>query len=117
MNNGKIVCWFSCGAASAVATKLALAEHPDAVVAYQDTGMEHPDNVRFLKDCEAWFGKEVKVLKSERYQDAWEVWEHRRYLAGVAGAPCTGELKRKVAEDFLFSELGVGTPEGRALGC
>lgn len=97
----RTVCWFSCGAASAVATKLALQEDPNAVIAYQDTGSEHPDNERFRADCEAWFGKSVIVLKSEKFADIWEVFEARKYLVGVAGAPCTSELKRRVAEDFL----------------
>lgn len=81
--------WFGLGAASAVAIKLA---RPD-VIAYCDTGSEHPDNARFLRDCEQWFGQKVEVLASEEYADTWAVWEKRRYLAGIEGAPCTGELK------------------------
>ncbi len=107
----KTVCWFSCGAASAVATKLALQECPDAVVCYQETGAEHEDNKRFLRDCEKWFGKNIKVIRSEKYVDTWDVWEKRRYIVGVAGAPCTSELKRIPAERWLFDEMGVGTRE------
>lgn len=89
----RTICWFSCGAASAVATKLVLKTMPDAVIAYCETGAEHPDNERFLRDCEKWFGKEVTRIKSEEYNSTWDVWEKRRYLAGIKGAPCTGELK------------------------
>lgn len=89
----RTICWFSCGAASAVATKLTLKDTPDAIVAYCETGAEHPDNERFLKDCEDWFGKEVTRIKSEQYASTWDVWEKRRYLAGISGAPCTSELK------------------------
>jgi len=89
----RTVCWFSAGAASAVATKLTLASNPDAVVAYCETGAEHPDNERFIRDCERWFGKSVERLKSDRYVDTWDVFEKRRYLAGNDGAPCTVELK------------------------
>ena len=39
----RTICWFSCGAASAVATKLTLKDTPDAIVAYCETGAEHPD--------------------------------------------------------------------------
>ena len=85
----RIVSWFSCGAASAVATKLA----SEAVPAYCETGAEHPDNARFLADCEAWFGRAVTRLKSTEYEDTWDVWERRKYLAGISGAPCTVELK------------------------
>lgn len=89
----RTICWFSCGAASAVATKLILKDTPDAIVAYCETGAEHPDNERFLKDCEQWFGKEVTRIRSEQYASTWDVWEKRRYLAGINGAPCTSELK------------------------
>ena len=79
--------WFSAGAASAVATKLILAEHhSDVVVAYVDPGSEHPDNGRFLADCENWFGQTVERLKSARYKDTWQVWTERRYLVGPDGA-------------------------------
>ncbi len=87
--------WFSAGAASAVATKLVLGEGlPDVVVAYIDPGSEHPDNERFITDCEAWFEVPVERLKSSRYADTWEVWEKERYLVGPGGAKCTAELKK-----------------------
>jgi hypothetical protein len=81
--------WFSCGAASAVATKLT----PDAEPVYCETGAEHPDNERFFAACEAWFGRPITRLKSDKYADTWDVWTKRRYLAGVQGALCTVELK------------------------
>ncbi len=81
--------WFSCGAASAVATKLT----PNSLPVYCDTGAEHEDNRRFMADCEAWFGRPVTMLKSDRYSDTWDVWEKRRYLSGIEGALCTVELK------------------------
>lgn len=80
---------FSCGAASAIATKLS---DPDEIW-YAATGAEDEDNERFLHDCEAWFGRTVRILKSEKYADTWAVWEDKRYLSGVSGAPCTGALK------------------------
>lgn len=85
------IAWFSCGAASAVATKLS---RPD-VIAYCETGSEDEDNERFLLDCEPWFGQRVTHLRSEKYSSTWDVWEDRQYIAGIAGAPCTGELKIK----------------------
>lgn len=87
------ICWYSCGAASAIATKLTLKTDHEALVVYCETGGEHPDNERFLADCEAWFGKEITRLKSDKYASTWQVWEDRSYLAGIAGAPCTSELK------------------------
>ena len=94
----KVIARFSCGAASAVATKLAIKKYGDVVIYYNDTGSEHPDNVRFMKDCEKWFGQKVNVLTSDKFANIWEVFETRRYLSGPAGAPCTGEMKRKPGE-------------------
>jgi len=96
----KIIARFSCGAASAVATKLAMWKYgkDEVEIYYNDTGSEHPDNVRFIKDCEEWFGKTVHVLASTEFKDTWEVWEKRRFLVSPQGAPCTGALKRVPGE-------------------
>lgn len=106
---GRVIAWFSCGAASAVASKLAIKEHGDVEVIYQETNSEHPDNERFLSDCEDWFGQEIIRLSSDKYHDIWDVFEKRRYIGGVAGAPCTAELKRIVAERYInhFEDLEV----------
>jgi hypothetical protein len=102
----RIVCRFSCGAASAVATKLTLAKYgPEhVVITYSNPGSEHGDNERFLADCERWFGHPVTILKSEKYRDTWDVWERERFIAGVRGAPCTGLLKR--APTYAFQQPG-----------
>lgn len=89
----RVVSWYSCGAASAIATKLTLTDAPAAEVVYCETGGEHSDNERFLADCEIWFGKSITRLRSNKYASTWEVWESRSYLAGISGAPCTSELK------------------------
>ena len=57
------IVWFSCGAPSAVMAKLC----PDAELVYCDTGSEHPDNARFLKDVERWCDRPVTVLRSPRF--------------------------------------------------
>jgi|TARA_R110000822_G_scaffold310355_1_gene442737 hypothetical protein len=90
------VSWFSCGAASAVATKLS---EPD-IIAYCDTGAEHEDNNRFMLDCEEWFVAKVLILKNKKYKDTWDVWEKRKFLSGISGAPCTLELKVKPRLEF-----------------
>lgn len=83
------ISWYSCGAASAIATKLT---NPD-VVAYCDTGSEHQDNKRFMRECEDWIGQKFTVLRSDEYADTWEVFEKTRWLAGINGARCTTVLK------------------------
>ncbi len=97
--NNRVISWFSCGAASAVATKLAFEKYPNLLPVYCDTGSEHLDNKRFIKDCEKWFDKSILVLKSEKYTNIWEVFDSG-YLVGPRGAKCTTELKKKVRNDF-----------------
>jgi hypothetical protein len=96
----RVLSWFSCGAASAVATKLL----PQAIPVYCETGAEHSDNERFLSDCERWFGRSIVRLKSDEYEDTWDVWQRTRWLAGINGARCTIELK--VAPRLAFQRPG-----------
>jgi hypothetical protein len=100
--SGRVVAWFSAGAASAVAAKLALCRYTDAevVIARCVIPSEHEDNDRFAADCERWFGQPIRNLRSTEFADTWDVWEKRRYIAGVAGAPCTTELKKAVRHQF-----------------
>jgi len=55
---------------------------------------EHPDNYRFSKECEAWFGQPVIYLSSDKFDTVDEVFSETRYMSGVAGARCTTELKK-----------------------
>lgn len=97
----RVVSWFSCGAASAVATKLAIEKYGSGViVASCVVNNEHPDNERFLKDCEKWYGTNILRLKSEKYADCWDVWEKTKFLVGIRGARCTTEMKKIVRQKF-----------------
>lgn len=99
----RIVAWFSCGVASAVAAKLAIARHEpvdEVIIARCVVDNEHEDNDRFAADCEAWFGRKIINIRSAEYRDCWDVWERRRYLNGHNGAPCTIEMKK--APRFAF---------------
>lgn len=95
MEESRTICWFSCGAPSTIATILTLREYPDALVVYVDTGSEHLDNKRYIKDVENLIGKSVTILKSSNYKNHFDVIEKERYIRGVAGARCTKELKIK----------------------
>jgi hypothetical protein len=96
----RTVCWFSCGAASAVATKIAISESKDVVIAYTEVVEEHPDNKRFLKDCEEWFGQEILILGNDYYKRS--IYETFKTSAmNIRGAaPCTRVLKKTVRERF-----------------
>ena len=99
----RIVCWFSCGAASAVATKLAIADNAGKlplVIAYTEVMEEHPDNKRFLAECEKWFGQEIVILGNDYYKRS--IYETFKTSAmNIRGAaPCTRVLKKQVRERF-----------------
>jgi 3'-phosphoadenosine 5'-phosphosulfate sulfotransferase (PAPS reductase)/FAD synthetase len=100
----RIVCQFSCGAASAVATKLALADYGsthDVQIINAFLANEEADNRRFAQDCEAWFGQPITVLRDEKYgADAHEVFRRERYIKGRIGAPCTKILKRRLLDTW-----------------
>lgn len=103
----RIVAWFSCGAASAVATKLTLSQYAatcEVRVARCIVEEEHEDNERFAADCEKWFGVPVLTLRSSEYRSAEEVWKKRSYMSGKDGAPCTMEMKKAVRWEFEKAE-------------
>lgn len=82
------------GVNSAVMAFLALQEDPSIEVAHCDLGSSvHEDSHRFIDDLEKWYGKPITRLRSEKYASIDEVFEARRYLSGIHGAPCTGEMK------------------------
>jgi 3'-phosphoadenosine 5'-phosphosulfate sulfotransferase (PAPS reductase)/FAD synthetase len=92
---GRILVWFSCGAASAVAAKLATVKYPSCELVYCDTLVnEHPDNQRFLENVERWTGKKITIIRSDKYKSVDEVIQIRKYMSGIEGAPCTRELKK-----------------------
>lgn len=104
MHESRIVCWFSCGAASAVATKLAITENAGRlplVVVYTEVKEEHPDNRRFLDECQEWFGVPIQILRNEKYDSSiYEVFRKERFLVGPSGAACTRLLKKGMRQRF-----------------
>lgn len=95
----RVVCQFSCGAASAVATKLAIAQYGathEVVVVNAFLESEHEDNRRFADDCARWFGIPLTVVRDEKYGASVDtVFEKVRYMNGRNGASCSGRLKRQ----------------------
>lgn len=96
----RILAQFSCGAASAVATKITLSQYGathDVQVLNAFLMEEHEDNRRFAGDCQSWFGRDITVLRDEKYgASTIQVFTKRQYMMGPYGAPCTGELKQKL---------------------
>ena len=102
----RIVCRFSCGAASAVATKLILQTYPREQVTILNAFIveEHEDNRRFLADCEKWFNHPITVVQDEKYgASVVEVFKRRRILRSQYGfAPCSAALKRDVLDSYCL---------------
>lgn len=96
-----IAVWFSCGAASAVAAKLAIEEYGSRCnvrVINSPIAEEVEDNRRFLADVEQWIGQKIELAVNPMYPcgSAVEVWGERKAMSFASGyAPCTEELKKK----------------------
>ena len=100
-----IVVWFSCGAASAVAAYKTIEKYGaicDIKIVNNPIAEEHPDNRRFLRDVEEWLQVYIEECRSAKFPDqsCVEVWEKRKFMSGVAGAPCTMELKKKARQEW-----------------
>lgn len=93
MTSPRMLGWFSDGIASAITCKFLLREEPEALIVHCDTGTEDEDNARFRADCTRWFNREILILKNPEFEDNYAVWEKRRYMSGIGGAPCTMEQK------------------------
>jgi len=103
----RIVCWFSCGVASAVATKLAITEYgmENIIIARCIVHDEHFDNDRFADDCQKWFGMQITNLVNKKYAGSLdELIRARKYMSGVSGAPCTLHLKKDVRIEFQLPD-------------
>lgn len=103
----RLVGHFSCGAASAVAVKLAIEENSAShnplpvEIIYCHVKEEDEDNARFLQDCEDWFGQKVTVLRDKKYDGSVvNVMRSRRFINSARGAPCTLHLKKEPARAF-----------------
>ena len=91
------IAWFSGGATSAIACKLALQKYNDVEIVFIETGSHHPDLRRFLKDCEKWYNKEITILQSP-YKDHFDVMERFNLIRTPQYAPCTTHLKVRVRQ-------------------
>lgn len=103
-NENPVVCWWSGGVTSAVACKIAIDTYgaDNCRVIFIDTANEDDDTIRFLNDCEKWYG--IKIEKISRigkdFETIEDVWFDYLSLNVATGAICSSELKREVRKDF-----------------
>lgn len=112
-----IAVWFSCGAASAVAAKMTLNKYGSTHivrVVNNPVVEEDDDNRRFLRDVESWLGIEIETATNSKFPScsAVDVWDQRRYMEGIGGAPCTYELKKKARQEWE----AINNPDWHVLG-
>lgn len=101
-----IVSWFSAGASSAVATKLALNKYgKDVKIIYTHIEDQHPDTLRFLKDCEEWFGVKIEINQSE-LKSVNNACLKSGFVNSPYGAACTKLLKRRVRTEWENANKG-----------
>lgn len=105
LKDKKIVVWFSCGAASAVALAKTIEIYGadnEIIACNNPIKEEHEDNQRFLSDVAKHLGIEIQSVISKKYpsQSCVEVWDKRKFMSSPWGAPCTYELKKKARQDW-----------------
>ncbi len=98
------VVWLSAGVSSFIAGYL-VKDTVDEWI-YIDIQDQHPDSMRFIKDCEKAIGKQVTILKSSEFNSVEEVVREFSYINSPYGAPCTGMLKKKVRKEWENNHLG-----------
>lgn len=106
--NHKFICHFSCGVTSTIATKIILDKYgsDNVEIIYANPGAEHPDNQRYLKDCEdKIFHKRVTVVTSKKYKTIFDVFRDFNYLASRNFAHCTVQMKKIPIRDYLGIKL------------
>lgn len=98
------VVWLSAGVSSFIAGYL-VKETVDKWI-YIDIADQHPDSMRFIRDCEKVIGVQVEILKSNEFNTVEEVCRKFKYINSPHGAACTGMLKKKVRKSWENEHLG-----------
>jgi 3'-phosphoadenosine 5'-phosphosulfate sulfotransferase (PAPS reductase)/FAD synthetase len=97
----RVISWFSCGAASAVATILAAIKYGEIEAVYCRVVEEHEDNLRFLDDFTRVTGIPVKVIVDEQHEGSiYKVFAKRGFIKNQYGAPCTMILKKDMRKAY-----------------
>lgn len=104
MKEKKKVCWLSAGVSSFVGGYLA--EGVDEYI-YIDIENQHPDSMRFIRDCERFLGKPVQVLKSP-YGSVERVVKQFRCINTPYGSRCTQILKKRVRKEYEDAHKDFG---------
>lgn len=95
------VCWISAGVSSFIAGYLERNTIDKYI--YIDIDDQHPDSMRFIKDCEKVLGKEIEILKSP-YGNVENCIRTLGVLKMPYGfSPCTNWLKKRVRKEWEYA--------------
>ena len=97
--NTKKACWLSAGVSSFIAGYLA--QNVDDFL-YIDIDDQHPDSIRFIKDCEQILKRPVQIIRSDQYKKVEDVCLAFRFIASAHGTKCTEVLKRRVRKKWEY---------------
>lgn len=97
------VCWLSAGVSSFVAGYLA--QGVDKYI-YIDIADQHPDSMRFIRDCEKALAAPIEILRSTEYNS---VEDCIRVFGGIRNIrnffyPCTNWLKKRVRKRWEMEQ-------------
>lgn len=98
------VSWFSAGVSSAVATKMS---NPDMII-YIHIDDQHPDTLRFVDDCEKWFGQKVIRLQ-HNLKNVENACRRAGCVTMFHMAPCTKFLKKEIRKQWERENTGRHT--------
>lgn len=100
------VCWISAGVSSFIAGWL-VRDTVDEYV-YIDVADQHPDSMRFVKDCEKALGKPIQVFRSEQYRNVDECIRAFGFVMNRNNhfQPCTAWLKKRVRKRWEEAHAG-----------
>lgn len=99
------VCWISAGISSFMAGYLA--KDVDEWI-YIDIADQHPDSIRFIRDCEKAIGKKIQLIKSNEYSCVADCVKTAgfigNYKTGIT--VCTNWLKMRVRKEWEEKHRG-----------
>ena len=70
---------------------------------YTHIDNQHPDSLRFIKDCEKVLGKKITILQSN-YKSVDNVIKTFGFINGPYGAKCTEILKKRVRKEWEYGK-------------
>lgn len=105
----KRVVFYSGGALSWAAAMRTIERHgrENVTLLFTDTSMEDGDLYRFLTDSEAQLG--IPVTRVCDGRTPWDVYKHKRIIGNTRMDPCSENLKRKPAHDWLRENAASAT--------